>query len=144
VAWPGSEIDRSGLATVNRIRWGCKRTGETGRQNRLSGLLFQRDSQQRRLLFPAGGLLGGGGFFLLVSAAGLGVLLRGFLLVRFRGFISHNICFFLRLTRRRHESFSAGTAILPAGPVNVNDGSIATNARGLRNFAFDFAADPGY
>lgn len=47
--------------------------------------------------FLGGGGLGGNGVFLdLVSAAGLGLFLRGFLLVRLRGFIAHDFVFLLQ------------------------------------------------
>ena len=51
----------------------------------------------RGLPFFGGGGLGGNGVFLdLVSAAGLGLFLRGFLLVRLRGFIAHDFSYSLR------------------------------------------------
>ena len=45
----------------------------------------------RSPLFCGGGLGGFGGAFLLVRAAGLGLFLRGFLLVGFRRFVAHNV-----------------------------------------------------
>jgi hypothetical protein len=51
-----------------------------------------------RLLFFAGGLFGRGGLiFLLVGAAGFCLFLRGFLLIRFWGFIAHDVHFLLRV-----------------------------------------------
>jgi hypothetical protein len=51
-----------------------------------------------RLLLLPGGLFGGNRlFFLLVGAAGFALLLCGFLLIRLRGFVTHNFCFLLRV-----------------------------------------------
>lgn len=70
-----------------------------------------------------GGRLGGCGLlFLLFVAGGQGLFLRGFLLIRFRGFVAHNVTLFRELTLLRHVSFSAGRGTLPAGPMIVNDG----------------------
>jgi uncharacterized membrane protein len=51
---------------------------------------FMRDGIANRLLFLAGGLLGGHGrAFFGGCRLGFGLFLAGFLLVRFRGSISH-------------------------------------------------------
>ena len=53
--------------------------------------LGSTERRQRELLFLAGGLLAGDGrFFAGGGAVGFGTFLAGLLLVRFRGFISHN------------------------------------------------------
>ena len=70
-----------------------------------------------------GGLFGGDFLFsLLVGAVGDGLFLGRLLLVRFWGFITHDfIAFDFELTGRRHESFSAGDGMVPAGSGIVND-----------------------
>ena len=58
------------------------------------------------LLFLGGGLLGGDCLLLLLfGAAGLGLLLRGLLLIRFRGFIAHNFDGVYVLTVLRYWQF---------------------------------------
>ena len=94
----------------------------------------ERQASNGRLFFLAGGgFRGDGGAFLGVGAARFGFLLTGLLLVGFRGFIAHNFfIFLLRLTGRRHESFSGGNPILLICRMNVNDGReiICRRARG--------------
>jgi hypothetical protein len=50
-----------------------------------------------RLFLLGSGLRGDGGAFFIVGAADFRVLLRGFLLVRLRGFIAHGFDFLLRV-----------------------------------------------
>ncbi len=57
------------------------------------------------LLGGRGGLGGDGLLFLQVCAADLGLLLRGFLLVRLRGFIAHDFIFSAGLIHLRHDWF---------------------------------------
>jgi len=75
-------------------------------EKNLSLLIFAsgETASNERLLF----LGGHGGTFLFAGADGLGLFLRGLLLVGFRGFVAHNFIFSLRLTRLRHGIFSEG------------------------------------
>jgi hypothetical protein len=88
-----------------------------------------------------GGLFGGDFLFSpLFGAVGHGLFLGRHLLVRFWGFITHDVLAFgFELTGRRHESFSAGDRMVPAGRNIVNDAAApsgrmarAGNPRGCR------------
>jgi hypothetical protein len=70
------------------------------------------------------GLFGGDGLFLLLlGAVGHGLSLGRLLLIRFRGFITHDfLAFGFELTGPQHDSFSAGHGMVPAGRRIVNDG----------------------
>jgi hypothetical protein len=72
------------------------------------------------------GLFGGDFLFsFLVGAVGHGLFLGRHFLIRFWGFITHDVLAFdFELTGRRHESFSAGDGMVPAGNGIVNDATI--------------------
>ena len=85
---------------------------------------LKRDARDR-LLFLAGGLLADyRGAFLCGHAAALGCLLAAFLLVRFRGFVSHNIFAFsfCGLLACGMKSFPADLSIMPPRMMIVNTG----------------------
>jgi hypothetical protein len=79
-----------------------------------------------------GGLFGGDFLLsLLIGAVGHGLFLGRLFLIRFWGFITHDVLAFdFELTGRRHESFSAGDGMVPGGGGIVNDATVP--ARGWR------------
>ena len=102
-----------------------------GRKDGLAGFapaghpLPQAGEKGGSLALFKGGLFGGDFLFsFLVGAVGHGLFLGRLFLVRFWGFITHDfIAFDFELTGRRHESFSAGDGMVPAGSGIVNDAS---------------------
>ena len=78
-----------------------------------------------------GGLFGGDFLFsLLIGAVGHGLFLGRLFLVRFGGFVTHDfMAFDFELTGRRHESFSAGDGMVPAGGGIVNDATAPSGGR---------------
>jgi hypothetical protein len=106
--------NRAGLAGSGWVAGVSRMQAEGRKESASRDFGIQRGRNLGRLLFLAGSGLGGdGGAFLLVRAAGLGLFLRGFLLVGLRGFVAHN--FFFRLlvyspaawNFLRRESYSA-------------------------------------
>ena len=87
-------------------------------------MLKPEETAAEEILPLLGGRLfsGYGLIFLLVSAAGFGLLLRGLLLIGFRGFIAHVFDFLPALTLSRNRCFPARADRLLIGEAIVNDG----------------------
>jgi len=77
---------------------GCRALRGTVRALSVLPVYKERHERARLSLFLVGRLLLNHSlFFLLVFAGGFGLFLRGFLLVGFRIFVTHNITFILRV-----------------------------------------------